>query len=340
MPHACRYAEFKQRASDSQLFKLQSRIQDQEIEIKRLRSQTVKSSEPAFIEIRNLKDELIQLEQQNMAAKRDVERAEEALDSERSVVAQLTVNLKDEKARATVLQDTNRRLEEELRDTRNQLSDQRTRMQSRNIDQDQIKLQLNERNAELNRYVAEIQMLSTENAQMAAEMELLTQELEVTVNEFETNAKELQDTKDRLDQSQLKIEELEDECDALKIKIEDLVEQLDSREQSQESLNDELQTETNALKEHVAEQSKTVEHQRKTIQHLQSEIEALQHRNDQTLLTELKDELINKGRLHLNILHSKTAQRCYILIMLTYFHDIGPAATAKQRRQSANSDSC
>nr|KAJ3422939.1 hypothetical protein HK105_005441 [Polyrhizophydium stewartii] len=301
------YTESKLRSAGASLFQAKAQVQDQEIEIRHLRSQPAKSTDPSFIGapfgIRNLKDELIQLEQRHVAAKRNAERAEEALDSERAVVNQLTQSLKDEKARMVVLQDANRRLEDEIRDVRNDLSDQRTRMQSRNLDQDQFKLQLTEKNAQINRCIAEIQMLSSENKTMAAEIESLTVELEaapplklltIAFGPDSRNSKELQETRDLLDGNDRAIESLTDERDALQIKVEDLVEQLEFQNRSQSSVADGLRDETQCLRSRIAELESVVREKDELLWRIREDLAACKRQLLDSTAEELKQELARK----------------------------------------------
>ena len=234
------------------------------------------------------------MEQQKAAALRDAERAEEALDSERSVVAQLTLNLKDEKSRVGVLQETNKRLEDELRDARNLLADHRTRIQSRTIDQDQFKAQLNDKNLEINRYIAEIQMISSENAQMAFDVEEIANELEVALSEIEKKTKDLEEARDLIDKNDGLITELTDERDALQIKIEDLVEQLEVQQDSLGSMSDVLRDEKHELEIRILHLESENSDRSAQIEQLVRENGILRNATTGAIIEELRDEIKQK----------------------------------------------
>ncbi|KAK6098993.1 40S ribosomal protein S26 [Batrachochytrium dendrobatidis] len=274
---------------ESQLKQANMQIQNQALEIQRVRAMSTKSTDPAFIEVHHLQDELIQLEHKNAAAIRDIERAEEALDSERSVVAQLTASLKEERTKTSTLQDTNRRLDDELKDARSRLSDQRNHIQSRNIDKDNFRMQLTEKNAELNRYIAEIQMLSTEHSQMATEVESMTQELEAAVCEIETNLKELQECRDLIKHKDEIIDQVTDERDALQIKIEDMVEQLEDLDQQLSSNKDELVNVDNNYQQPFQKN--------KELQCAHDEVSACQKELQDTTVNELRLEISRKDTI-------------------------------------------
>ena len=65
------------------------------------------------------------------------------------------------------------------------MSYQKDRLQNKNYEDDQIRIQLKEKTNELSKYVTEVQMLSSQNAKMADEIDSMTQELEATLEEIE-----------------------------------------------------------------------------------------------------------------------------------------------------------
>ncbi|KAJ1345213.1 hypothetical protein BSLG_000727 [Batrachochytrium salamandrivorans] len=279
---------------ETQLKQAQEHINDQEMEIKRFRSLGIKPVEPAFIDTHHLQEEMIQLEHKNVIAVRNVERAEEALDYERTMVAQLTISLKDERGRTIALQEANRHLDEEIKEIRSQLSDQKNHLQSRAIEKDTFRMQITEKNAELNRYVAEIKILGTENSNMAMELESITQELEAAVCELESNSKEIQEYKDVLRQNDETIDELTDERDSLQIKMEDMLEQSKLREETHGLDMDDLHTEIQYLKEDVFKLQNNVKERNEEIQRAQDEITSYHKTLQDTTVNKLRFEISQK----------------------------------------------
>ncbi|KAH6583475.1 hypothetical protein BASA60_001436 [Batrachochytrium salamandrivorans] len=269
---------------ETQLKQAQEHINDQEMEIKRFRS----------LDTHHLQEEMIQLEHKNVIAVRNVERAEEALDYERTMVAQLTISLKDERGRTIALQEANRHLDEEIKEIRSQLSDQKNHLQSRAIEKDTFRMQITEKNAELNRYVAEIKILGTENSNMAMELESITQELEAAVCELESNSKEIQEYKDVLRQNDETIDELTDERDSLQIKMEDMLEQSKLREETHGLDMDDLHTEIQYLKEDVFKLQNNVKERNEEIQRAQDEITSYHKTLQDTTVNKLRFEISQK----------------------------------------------
>jgi outer membrane murein-binding lipoprotein Lpp len=108
-----------------------------------------------------------------------------------------------------------------------QLSTQKSRMHTKQTDEDTHKNLINQKNQEMNKYIQEIDILSTENDQLAADMAEVTIELEAAMEEIQRGNKELDALRRVVQDSDLRADELNDERDALRIKLEDLSDQVE-----------------------------------------------------------------------------------------------------------------
>lgn len=178
-----------------------------------------------------LNQELIEIEQERDGLHREVEVLEEALEQERLESVKLKMLVSEEQTKTLNLQDSNRRLEAEIRDYKTQLSAQKGRQQ-RQITYDannDPNTTISKKNQEIVKLTGEIQMLSTENASLANELEAVTEELEVAVSELENNNFELTNLRSINDESSQKIDSLLLERDSFRVKVEDLQAEQDEK---------------------------------------------------------------------------------------------------------------
>jgi chromosome segregation ATPase len=269
-------------------------LKDQEIQLKRLKVKR-KDLDPSSTNMRSLQEELIDLERKYETSLRDLENAEEVLEQEREISANIKATANEEKSKLSMLQNSNRKLEADLRETKMQLSSQRSKLHNRQTDEETQNNIIHQKNQEMAKFVDEIDMLSTENDQLAAEMTDVTAELEAAMEEIEKGNEELNTLRRVVQDSDLRADELNDERDALKIRVEDFSDQLERLQTEKNYTIKKLETKLklNAVElTTLSDINKNLEFQIK--EHKQS-IKTLQNTEILDLMNELKMEINNKG---------------------------------------------
>ncbi|KAJ3289656.1 hypothetical protein HK104_007316 [Borealophlyctis nickersoniae] len=264
-------------SADKRVEDLETALEDREAEISRLRSIALGGGTgDSFPEVRMLREDIADLEKQKDSLNKELMRTEAALDAERNDKQEVDLALSKEKAHAISLADTVARLKQEVGHYVAQLTSQKDRLQSKNLDEDQFRNQLKEKNNEINRYVAEIQMLSSKNAQMGAEIDAMEQELEATVMEIEKNAKDREEAQQIIMKSDRIIDQLTDERDMLKLRFEELSAQLETKGTRDSTLLEELQVQVKKYKRSARESQSTLVEKDSIIQRLKEDVATLQ----------------------------------------------------------------
>ena len=187
----------------------------QDLELKRLR--LIKSDNVDLVE---LQEELIDLENRYEFAMRDIESVTEMLDQERQINSNLMLASKEDYVKLTILTNTNKKLEQDLRDFRIN-SSQKTRFttKSNNGDDDGHRAISNQKNQEINKFIQEVDNLSTLNDTLTSDLENVTNELQAAMEEIDNQNKEIKELNNELEVSGFKIMDLIDERDKLLTRV-------------------------------------------------------------------------------------------------------------------------
>ncbi|KAJ3272293.1 hypothetical protein HDV01_005832 [Terramyces sp. JEL0728] len=277
--------------SEAQLEVEKHKSREYEIELKRLR--IYGKGDKFAPDIRNLQEELIELEKNYENLQRNLEETEETLEQERQTNAASQQLAKEEKQRLLVLQDTNKRLEADLRETKMQLSTQRNKLHSKNDGESQ-KAIIDQKNHELNQFAEEIKLLSTENQQLNVELEAVTTELEAAVTEIEQTTNEIESLRVVLAETDDKIDQINDERDALKIKVEDMSDQLESKDKENKKEVRKMQIKMASLQDELTEYSINKQQTDIKLKELQEIINKLHENDSIEFIDQLKQEIETK----------------------------------------------
>ncbi|KAI9202124.1 uncharacterized protein BJ171DRAFT_515759 [Polychytrium aggregatum] len=256
---------------------------------------------------RALRDDIADLTKRNDALIRDLSRAEESLDSERKAVQQLTMSLREEKTRSMKSEDTIERLTKELHDCRDQLGTQRSRLQSKTIDEDHFRTQIKDKNSEITKYIHEIQALGAHNVKLSNEVEMMAQELEATVIELERNAKEQEEAQNLIMENDKLIDSLQSEREAMKIKLEELSDQLHRRAVKDDRLINQFQGELSRFRSSWEESQQGLVEKESLIDQLKLEIRQLREELADNDAHQLRKQLNEKDE-EIQALHQKLEQ--------------------------------
>ncbi|KAJ3256947.1 hypothetical protein HK103_005065 [Boothiomyces macroporosus] len=271
--------------AEGQLNAEKLKAREQEIELKRLR---IYGKGDKFT------PELIELEKNNETLQRNLEETEETLEQERQANAASQAVAREDKQKLLALQDTNKRLEADLRETKMQLSTQRTKLQSRHTDEDSRKAIIDQKNLELNQFAEEIKLLSTENQQLNTELEAVTSELETAVGEIEQTTNEIESLRVLLAEADDKIDQISDERDALKIKVEDLADQLEMKDKENKKEVRKVQIKMASLQDELTEYSINKQQSESKVKELQDIINKLHENDSLDYVEQLKQEIAAK----------------------------------------------
>ncbi|KAJ3315578.1 hypothetical protein HDV04_001992 [Boothiomyces sp. JEL0838] len=272
--------------AEGQLNAEKLKAREQEIELKRLR---LYGKGDKFTP-----EELIELEKTNETLQRNLEETEETLEQERQANAASQAVAREDKQKLLALQDTNKRLEADLRESKMQLSTQRTKLQSRHTDEDSRKAIIDQKNLELNQFAEEIKLLSTENQQLNTELEAVTSELETAVGEIEQTTNEIESLRVLLAEADDKIDQISDERDALKIKVEDLADQLEMKDKENKKEVRKVQIKLASLQDELTEYSINKQQSESKVKELQDIINKLHENDSLDYVEQLKQEIATK----------------------------------------------
>ncbi|TPX47954.1 hypothetical protein SeMB42_g03165 [Synchytrium endobioticum] len=319
----------------AKLFRLSQSVMD-EAEILRLKNLGMGGDAS---EIRTLRSDLADLQNRNMLLAKDAKLAQETLDMERKNVADLTMAIRDEKARSAALNTTAERLQVELNLANSQLAAHQARATARRADDDDFRSQLKEKNAEINRYLTEIQLLTTDNAQLRDDTETLGNELEVAVAELERAAHERQDSRDLIIKSDAQIDALTGERDALRIRLDELQDQLHRYKNMDDSRYEEATDQVAHIRKSMRDSLMDLADKDKVIRKMQLEIASLRAGVDESASDSLRrtlaerDETIRQLKMSLD-----QSQRDFALLATDWdqleSHGTAPEPQAVMAHQS------
>ncbi|KAJ3039732.1 hypothetical protein HDV00_011964 [Rhizophlyctis rosea] len=258
--------------AEEQIQDLDTTLRNTESELNRQRAAAL-GGDSYGAEIRSLREDISELERRNEALTKDVTTAETALDAERRTVQELGLAVGNEKVKVVTLEDDVKRLKGEIQHYVVQLNNQKDRLQSKTVDEDQFRNQLKDKNTEINRYVAEVQILSAENAQLHDEIDTMAQELEATVLEIERTGKEQEEAQEIIVQNDRMIDRLTEERDAIKQKLHDLSAQLASGGSRDEKLLEEMHKEIRSQKNTNRDLKRQLHEKDEHIQRLSEDLE-------------------------------------------------------------------
>ena len=189
-----------------------------------------------------LQEELIDVERRYESAVRDIESVSEMLEQERQINANVVAASKEDSVKMTILNNTNRKLEADLRELRMQLSTQRGRLMTRNNDEDNHKALLNQKNVEINKFIEEVTNLGAVNEALTNDLEEVTNELQAAMEEIDTRDEEIKTLNKFLEESNLKCQELSEERDSLRERVEDFTDNLEKERNRHQTLIDGIES--------------------------------------------------------------------------------------------------
>ncbi|KAI8905079.1 hypothetical protein EDD86DRAFT_212204 [Gorgonomyces haynaldii] len=289
-------------------------LDEQNREVSKLRAISIASGMEDTLGIHDALNEALKQKEQ---ALKDLENLEEALEQERMESASLKLHLKEEQTKTASVQESNRRLEAEVKECKAQLSSQKTkvnRMPSEEV------LNVQKKNQEINRYIAEIQILSTDNAHLADDLEAVTQELEAAVTQLDKNATELESNKKLLDENLNTIDELTNERDALRIRLEDMAEHQEARMNEQVRKMEKMERLLDAERQAHKDTVDALNDAEKNMTLLRKEITSLKDQLMASEMVEMKQELQEKNDL-VEGLRARLKETQYDLELLAYDWD-------------------
>ena len=236
-------------------------VHDQELEIKRLRM-LQKQGSSQDRDMMDFQDELINLERKYDSATRDIESLTEMLEQERQINSNVLAASKEDYVKMTVLNNTNKKLELDLRELRMQLTAQRGRLTSRLGDEDGQKALIHQKNVEINRFIEENTNLNSVNECLTVDLEEVTNELQAAMEELDSKNQEIKNLNKELEECTGKMQELEDERDGLRARIENLGDGVDKERSRQRKLVDGIEKDL----EYYQNQCKALESSRQDLE--------------------------------------------------------------------------
>ncbi|KAJ3186375.1 hypothetical protein HDU85_007815 [Gaertneriomyces sp. JEL0708] len=283
---------------------LEARVTEQQSELDRVLSG---DSASYLKQIEELQKDVSDLEERNSALTKALATAEERLDSERERITNLSTQLTAERTKSSNFEDTIARMKLEIKDYQSQLQNQKDRMQTKTLDDDQIRKQLRDKNAELNKYLSEVQLLSEDNGRLASKVEALTEELEAAVNELEKSEHELRGMNATISEYERQIIHFTDEKNALQVKFDDNVNTLTAIENVHRQAMEDLERELHHYKRALEDSKRNGAEGNIATEALHQEIFALREKLQQynvdtveerirekdTVISELKQKLTN-----------------------------------------------
>ncbi|KAI9004263.1 hypothetical protein BC832DRAFT_592949 [Gaertneriomyces semiglobifer] len=283
---------------------LEARVTEQQSELDRVLSG---DSASYLKQIEELQKDVSDLEERNSALTKALATAEERLDSERERITNLSTQLTAERTKTSNFQDAVARMKLEIKDYQSQLQNQKDRMQTKTLDDDQIRKQLRDKNAELNKYLSEVQLLSEDNGRLASKVDALTEELEAAVNELEKSEHELRGMNATISEYERQIIHFTDEKNALQVKFDDNVNALTAIENVHRQAMEDLERELHHCKRALEDSKRNGAEGNIATEALQQEISALREKLQQynvdtvierikekdTIINELKQKLAN-----------------------------------------------
>ncbi|KAJ3333648.1 hypothetical protein HDU76_005628 [Blyttiomyces sp. JEL0837] len=281
--------------AEGQIIKLEDSIRSHE---ERLNSRGLNTSS----ELRALREENLELERRNELLARDLQRAEDNLEKEVKYGHEVSSALSEEKARYSALNETIRHLQNEIKDREVQMVSQRHRLLSKNVEEEEYRVQLKEKNSEINKLLNRIETVEGQNSVLTKENETMGQELESLVNELERKERETDSAHELIAKHDESIDELTEERDMLKIKLEELSDSLHSRAEREEIMVRDLREDLKFYRNQAQEaEAKNIAYRNK-IDRLTEEMVAikteLQTFNEDALRKEIqqRDDLIEDLR--------------------------------------------
>ncbi|KAJ3415066.1 hypothetical protein HDV05_005592 [Chytridiales sp. JEL 0842] len=237
--------------AEAQIKELEVRLKAEE-ETNRQRSRSNGAMSPSA-ELRALREENNDLERRNELLTRDLQRTEANMERETKYGQELAAALAEEKARYNTLSETTRQLQNDMKEREVQMVSQRHRLLSKNVEEEEFRVQLKEKNMEINRYLSEITALTKQNAHLSQEVDTIGQELEATVNELERNLKEQETAQEIIVENDKIIDALTEERDMLKVRLEEHADQWQIKQSKHEaaiiSMKEDLNQKDKLLKE-------------------------------------------------------------------------------------------
>ncbi|KAI8813314.1 hypothetical protein BJ742DRAFT_789891 [Cladochytrium replicatum] len=278
--------------AETQIRELETTMGDQEAELTQLRIFEAGSDFSATLA--NLRDNLADAERRNEKLAADLVRAESSVAKEKLKAQDTSTVARNEKTRARNAEDQVSRLKLELMDLHAQISAQKDRLQTKTLDEDQIRVHLKEKNLEIDRYLGEIQTLSEENARLSEEMEDMAQELEATVSELERNSNEIMEAQRLIKSNDDEMANLIHERDLFKAKVHDLSQRIDSQGSKEDKLFGEMQEEVDDYRRVMAESESSILVRDNEIERLKIEIIRLKEELESSNSNSLRREIIDK----------------------------------------------
>ena len=270
-------------------------VHDQELEIKRLRM-LQKQGSSQDRDMMDFQDELINLERKYDSATRDIESLTEMLEQERQINSNVLAASKEDYVKMTVLNNTNKKLELDLRELRMQLTAQRGRLTSRLGDEDGQKALIHQKNVEINRFIEENTNLNSVNECLTVDLEEVTNELQAAMEELDSKNQEIKNLNKELEECTGKMQELEDERDGLRARIENLGDGVDKERSRQRKLVDGIEKDL----EYYQNQCKALESSRQDLESklkkYEEKFQSVSSQESAVLIDKLEAEIESKNK--------------------------------------------
>ncbi|KAJ3177182.1 hypothetical protein HK101_010313, partial [Irineochytrium annulatum] len=216
--------------AEGQIRTFETTIKSQTEEINKLKARGAVGGGSPSADLRALREENLDLERRNETLNRELQRVEESLAKELTFTQELNIALAAEKQKMVDIEESNKKLEKEMKEREDQMTTHRQRLLTKNIEEEEFRGQLKEKNLEINKLMEEVKSLTNENSRLQAEVETMGEEMDAVVKELDRNAQEQEAAQQTLISTDILIDELTEERDMLKVKVEELSDSHKERE--------------------------------------------------------------------------------------------------------------